>query len=537
MKDKKTKALIWSIPMVIAIIIVLFHIISFIYDYKMLNAIYQLIIKNGYSDEVLFNLNNFLKTYDSQYLITGMEIVGIAISVWIGLNIYNVVKRDSIKELETIAKETRVELEDFRNNYQTYNLTALENAKFEEERINDYLVGALKEFGKNVLDYNSTKSIVFIEKTIQLIIEYLDSENYYLMEKNLNNLEEKLIQLEKDIDIESLNSIKSKEKETINNYLNVRYGDYNYYMGLLYLKSINNNIDLMEAKYSLKKAYKYYSKVEYDEEQVVRTYINNVQGYICYLLYGIINKIGSKKEKEKNPDNIKNALHHSKTACSKSNDSPCETKYARDHRNYGVNIENMAKINNLKDYNWYEEMVKAFEQYEIALKYDKKDINTLTCIASCILKIFDEVISITTDEKDENELLEKLKKLKDYNLPDRFNEFIVEYSQYNEKIHEKIYIEMIQKANDCLTTAQIIKPTAIAPHYHAIHVSMYNYMIDKDEQRRTLYREKGNNEIIICEALYRTLGRKMDKAFLYKARNFYYCIGDFDKGMYYNNLI
>lgn len=520
----KTRFFIWAIPISISIVIILLHLIAFIYDYKMLNSIYNLISINGYSDEVLFNLNKFLKTYDNQYLITGIEVVGIAISVWIGLNIYNIVKRDSIKDLEISAKETKRELEEFRNNYRTYNLAALENAKFKEERINDYLVGALKEYGKNILDYKSTKSIVFIEKTIQSIIENLDVENYYLMNENLKSLNEKLLQLKKEIDYNRAGKEKEKEIETVKTYMQVRFGDYNYYRGLMYY---NQRCDVEcyanRATQMLFQADKYYSKVNEEISQVVKTYVNNVRGFINYLLFMLTN----------NKDYAEQSYLLCKRACENFYGEFYETNYSRDHRNYGVSIEKKLEVDKIKGKNWYECMLQALYQYQTALKFDKNDVKTLTSISSCALKIFDKMINLTRDEKNKDVLLKKLKGIKDLDILKTLEEFIANNTDFKDIINQNL----IQTAYNTIVIAQIFKPYVVETHYHAIHIYMYLILFSNDNLIRQKYIEKGINEISICESLYAASGKKQDKAFLFKARNFYFCVDDEDKGLFYHNLI
>ena len=520
----KTRFFIWAIPIAIIVIIIFLHLIAFFYDYKMLDSLYKLISTNGYNEEVIFNLNKFLKTYDSQYIITGIEIVGIAISVWIGLNIYNIVKRDSIKDLEMSAKETKRELEEFRNNYRTYNLAALENAKFKEERINDYLVGALKEYGKNILDYRSTKSIVFIEKTIQSIIENLDVENYYLMNENLESLNEKLLQLEKEIDYDRAGKEKEKEIETVKTYMRLRFGDYYYYRGLMYFNQKNNDeCYANRAVHMLYQAEKFYSEINVKNSQVVKTYVNNVRGFINYLLFVLTN----------NKENAKQAYIFCKKACEDSFDEFYETKYSRDHRNYGVSIENKLRIDNNSGSEWYDGMLQALFQYDTALKFDKNDIKTLTSISSCILKIFDEIINLTKDETNNEILINKLKGLKNLDLLKELESFISNNEEFNERIKE----DLIQKAYNSIIIAQLVKPYAVETHYHAIHIYMYLILVTDDDCLIKEYCEKGLHEITVCEALYDALGKKFDKAFLYKARNFYFCIGNDTKGLYYHNLI
>lgn len=530
---KKDRYFIWALPIAVAIIVILLHIISFIYDYRMLKGIYELITTNGYNNELFFNLDKFLKTYDNQYLITGMEIVGLAISVWIGLNIYNIVKRDSIKELETTAIETKSELEEFRDQYKFNNLSILENANFKEERINNYLVIILKKYGQKVLDYKSTQTIIYIEKTMQVIIKNLEIENYYAMKDNLKIIEKTLAQFKDEKDTHILVNANEQEKKVIETYLQVRYGDYNYYMGLYYFRNKKGRDDLSYAKYYLERAYDDYNLVKTDEEQLVKTYINNVQSYICNLLYHIIKEVGSKEEKETNHRNIEKALEHSMNACTTLSGTPYETKYARDHRNYGVNIESALSLGNTNDVEWFEEMLKALNQYKKALKFDKNDINTLTSIASCILKIYDRIIRITEDEEDEEKTINKLKDLQNIDLLQVIGDFTTQNPQFK----GEITIDMMNMAYNSAVKAQIIKPYEIASHYHLIHIYLYKIMMSKNDSDKKIFIDKVNSEIITCESLYNISTIDFSYAFLFKARNFCFSINDEQRGKYYYDLI
>lgn len=115
------------------------------------------------TEDTITLIREFINTYSNQYFSLGLEIIGIAISIWIGLNIYNVVKRDSIKELETVAKKTQHDLNEFSNNYKQFNITTIENAHIPEDRINDYFLERFTKTNANILDYKLTKYIVFLK--------------------------------------------------------------------------------------------------------------------------------------------------------------------------------------------------------------------------------------------------------------------------------------------------------------------------------------------------------------------------------------
>ena len=82
-----------------------------------------------------------------------------------------------------------------------------------------------------------------------------------------------------------------------------------------------------------------------------------------------------------------------KNACLDKDGNNLNTGYVRDYRNYGVNIENYIKYY-IKGHTseYIMKLFEAYNQYLMAYKLDSKDIKTLTCLSSCILKIFDRII-------------------------------------------------------------------------------------------------------------------------------------------------
>lgn len=505
---------LFAIPSVILILILSFQAAYIISEIKITNKILSTLENGNISGDTITAINNFIQTYDNQFLTLGLEIVGIAISVWIGLNIYNIVKRDSIKELEESAYQTKSELETFRNDYIQFNITALENAVIKEDRVNDYFIEHFKSQCSEVLDYKITKNIVFIEKSFERIIENYEADNFIDMKKHLNKLEREIEFIEKDIDLTKCSDIVIN---IINSYINCRRGDYNYYNGLMYYKTGD---DVFTITYLKTAERKYLESInEYNEKnQIVKSYIYNVCGYINHLLL----------LQTKNPEHGRLAAEYSKKACSDSNDNFIETYYSRYHRNYGVNIENNPDTIILQKDNveWFKCMNNALLQYKYALKYDKKDIKTLTSITSCILKIFDKFIGI---DKDDNE--KTYSKLSTSNIDEKLQNMNTQYGFLDS------YTNLITTAYNSITAAQINDCNLIDTHYHAIHVYMYLFLIEKNENTKNIYKENGIKEINYCESLISCQCKKTPRAFLFKARNFYYTIGSTENGDNYHNKI
>lgn len=504
------KIFLYSIPILILALILSFQIEYFHYEKSITDKIIQTMDSGNITDETITLIDKFIQTYDNQFLSLGLEIIGIAISVWIGLNIYNIVKRDSIKELEIVAKKTQTELNEFSNNYKQFNITAIENAYLPEDRINSYFLDEFTKSNSDILDYKLTKYIVFFEKSFERIIDNYNNGNDILMKKYLDKLKSEIDCFKSDIELK-YPELEKASKDLIDSYICCREGDYHYYFGLYYK---SRNIDPMSID-ELKISQKSYSKIieEYKiNNKLVQTYVNNVQGYIYQLLQGMCENIDERKEY------VKLAYDYSKKACIDENGKIIINGYPRSYRNYGVNIENYLKYYD-KEYPFIEGMFEAYEQYKLAYEIDKKDIKTLTSLSSCILKIFDHIIDISNDSSEKYKLLSEVE-LDIINK--KFGEIKIKYS----------LTELLDAAKKHLQTSMLIDNTNIAVHYHMIHVYMYLYLLNN---RSSIFFDKGLLEIENCLAL--SDEEQSPVAFLYKARNFYYAIGDNENADIYHKMI
>lgn len=518
-KEKKTKSLykkvdkknfLYIIPILVLGLILSFQIAYFIFESNITNEIINIMkSENGITDDVIISINKFIETYDNHFISLGLEIIGIAISVWIGLNIYNIIKRDSIKELETVAKQTQIELNEFSNNYKQFNITAIENAHIPEDRINTYYINEFTQKYSNILNYKLTKYIVFFERSFESIINSYNNNNSDLMKNNLAKLENEINLFKKEINYKN-NTLNTDEWNFIQSYITCRIADYNYYCGL-YHKSIK---EYKSAHSFLCKAKDNYLNViiKYKiDDQTAKIYINNVLGYIYQLFYNICDDKNVQEKKE----NAKKAFEYSKKACFDENGNDLNTGYVRDYRNYGVNIENYIKYYEKDNDEYIMNLFNAYNQYLTAYRLKKNDIKTLTCLSSCILKIFDRIIEIHDDKNDNYKNLSIL----DTNIINKkLNELEVNYNSD----------QLIDAANKYLLLAFHIDNTSVAAHYHMIHVYMYEYLLSNND----IYKEKGLKEIENVIAL--SFGKNSPKSFKYKARNFYYAIGDNANAELYN---
>lgn len=506
--DKKN--FLYIIPVVILVLILSFQIEYFRYEKLITDKIIQTMDSGNITDETITLINKFIQTYDNQFLSLGLEIIGIAISVWIGLNIYNIVKRDSIKELEIVAKKTQTELNEFSNNYKQFNITAIENAYLPEDRINSYFLDEFTKSNSDILDYKLTKYIVFFEKSFERIIDNYDNGNDVLMKKYLDKLKNEIDCFKSDIELKYPN-LEKTSKDLIDSYICCREGDYHYYFGLYYKSRNINPMSTDELIISQKS----YSKIieEYKiDNPLVKTYVNNVQGYIYQLLQGMSVNTDERKEY------VKLAYDYSKNACIDGNGKTIINGYPRSYRNYGVNIENYLKYYD-EEYPFVEGMLEAYEQYKLAYEIDKKDIKTLTSLSSCILKIFDHIIDISDDSSEKYKLIAEIE----------FDTINKEFDKLGTKYS---LTELLDVAKKYLQIAMLVDNTNIAVHYHMIHVYMYLYFLN---DKSSIFADKGLLEIENCLAL--SDEKQSPIAFLYKARNFYYAIDDNKNADIYHKMI
>ena len=283
-------------------------------------------------------------------------------------------------------------------------------------------------------------------------------------------------------------------------YVNCKKGEYYYYRGMLFLNAKNN---ILEGEECLEKADKYYELSIFEKNEnseIVNQYIYNVRAYINQILY----KYNKNEDKQKAKENVKRAVRFSQKAC----ENYGNTRYSKDYRNYGANIElelafeNNDEGKNIQTSDWIKRMKEAYHQYELAKNIDNNDVKILTCLASNILKQFDKAVDLDghldnlkyTCDLDKKELLKALKK-------------------YNIDVND------INKAYNYLVRAQVNDVNNDAAHYHMIHVYMYKIILSDTpkEKERLIYKAK--NEIAYCEAYY--FENNPSIAFLYKAYKFY----------------
>ena len=96
-KNGKSIIKIFVILSVVMFFIMLsLHFVYLKFDFQTINQIHLLLKTQGISAENISDIENFIKTFDDQTNVAYLEILGVIISIWAGLNIYNLVNRKTV---------------------------------------------------------------------------------------------------------------------------------------------------------------------------------------------------------------------------------------------------------------------------------------------------------------------------------------------------------------------------------------------------------------------------------------------------------
>ena len=91
---KRQKKLWIIIPVSLCVILVIVNMVQYFQFYKVLNAVYE-ICKESSDSESAIGLMKYAGNLETEGLLsTGLTIISIAVTVWIGLNMYNIINKE-----------------------------------------------------------------------------------------------------------------------------------------------------------------------------------------------------------------------------------------------------------------------------------------------------------------------------------------------------------------------------------------------------------------------------------------------------------
>lgn len=447
------------------------------------------------------NLINNLAVFD--LLSTGIAIVAIAVSVWVGLNVYNFISRDEMKEVtKTInAQKTRLEENNTTVERLSTKAISLENQlKGVQDLALQEFVSAVSRSGekyiisayfadyflKNKLDPINTE-MIFQLTTAELL--YDDLTEYYEKGRlgdcyeTSHKVQELFENYRRSID--ELSFEENNIKNMILAYLDSRIADTLFYKNMSkkersFEKEMKQVAELFEDILTTIN-----SNPNYKEAEACKAYCYNTIGYTYDQLY---------LNDKNNADYLQKAIENSENAIKDAEKLklPPRTR-ARYNRNLGLIFDHK------KEYR------KALEYYREAVKYDIKDYKGWVAIASAIIKEIESNTGISNRDK----------LLRSYGAS-QFKEYCID----------------LKEAKNAALFSMRLNPGFIDPYNKLITVYIFEILSDKDSGITKKAKEAAEEYIEFLDGLGCS-----GNGFLFAKRNYYEAIGDINSAYKINEDI
>lgn len=264
-------------------------------------------------------------------------LLGIVISVWVGLTIYNAIKKDELDNLiENVEKANEINAKAHASKlYKTFDTNWTSSEYY------------LKEFSKinwKLEDADIISDILLIENCFQRIVAYYNKNDYINIQRfSLHALE----LCEEAVD----KTRNHKVMPTVEGYFLQRKADFLYYRGM------GEKYTGTNAQQTFEDAIKWYNMaINKDKKINCYGYLDNTIGYLLYLLFGYDSKNYHLKQAEK----------YLIMACR-------EDKYIY-HKNLGCVYEAMGEFDDAEKY------------YRQAIVLNPNDYKSRICLASLLIK-------------------------------------------------------------------------------------------------------------------------------------------------------
>lgn len=432
----------------------------------------------------------------------GVAVIGIAVSVWVGLNIYIAFSReenekivsDMRDELLKAEKETK-ELEELSvgiqrtvNNILKQNLIDTINRTSNSYIMSSYMAKLLEKISIQGFKTEQIKSMIASESAYILVTIMYEGERH----SNCVTESEKARKLfERDLDTFLKQSENNTEADIENNlvemYLNVRIADLIFYRNASCLRLKKNTgivfcMDDMRRSIDIYKSVRKFvseHSVEYDEAIQILSFIDNTIGYT----YDLMNQnIYSEERAEEAIIYLEKAVRNI--------DTLWEDKAARYLRNLGLAYERVDDLNKAKD------------AYVKSSKLDLSDYKTWNNVGVIEIKMLEKAEGISQRE--------------------------ITLNRFDSAVFAK-YIELLKKAvNSCKIAIQIC-PGFMDPYYKMVQLNTYLYLANYDREKD---KQEAERYIGILEDM-----QFEGKGFLFAYRNYLEAIGNIKEAEKINNRI
>ena len=423
--------------------------------------------KDTSNAEQAANLGVFVNNLETTNMLnTGFTIISIAITVWIGLNIYNVVSKEYIQKAIEEYNEEMLILEQKREEKMQFifKKTVFINLL--------YMTGKryyASEFFADLF-WNTDKEYEKLDLIIEYEKEYIQCCRFYENSEklNANRVAEDLIAKYKELGSKEPYT-EYADTDPMKNFIRMRLSDVYFYKNMTCDKEQFNLQEMKESVELYETVIDNPSKIEFWDEKV-DAYFCNSQGYT-------LRTMSKHEENEKKKLDYQNsALNKLSVAVSKQ---PNNGRY---NRNLGLVYEDKGDLE------------KACERYKKAVQIDSFDYKAYNTVVSVELKRLEEEYGIKGRK-------EKLLNEIDFSNP-------------------KDWIEKID--NDILQCqkAEKLMFTFVDTHYNMAKAYMYKYLLEGKVKKELL--KAAHNQIDIALEL-----DPKSAGALYTKRNIYEAEGNY----------
>lgn len=415
---------------------------------------------------------------------------GIIISVWVGLNIYNVLKKDDYNDLlQTINDKCdehdviQKKVEETYSGNMEMHISYLYKTFDINNNSSQYFYSMFKDIDKANLDYIFLLNATFLE-TIYVKITTIHEKNEHIkMGPYILEGKQRCKEMLKWLD---QNSEKIVDKDRLKGYIKYRQGRMDFYQGMMNYYAYNKKGDasncFMDAAHKLEEA------IQKDSLITSNIDIYNTLGYIYIKIYEWnINELHPTLQPSQMKDIINKALDN----CLRS-----KHETAKSLKNLGIVYERLGRLDD------------AIQKYKEATTNDYCDYQSRICLASAYLKKAQETLEITTARK---ELLCEM--------------------HFSEK-KATAALSFIEKASLELTIAQIIDNRSANYYYKKGQLLTYRYLLEKNKKKKNDYCVKAQKCFFISHSLHPTFD-----AHRFHERNFYEAINNIKEAQRINSKL
>lgn len=328
----------------------------------------------------------------------GVAIIGIAVSVWIGLNIYNVIAKDDLVLLEDQIDDLKVVEGQLHRTQQNQNAAIRAMLLSSLVKTQKDVMSALfidKITGMQLKDLDSTllSKMLLIEEAFSSVIAGYHERNRMIIDKFYEIGTSYCSQLEKELRDKDNDLKESKIFDFYRAYLYFRAADFEFYYSIRpsnpphrdQADAVNNYCERLSV------AIKNFERVssllgslsENGMPQKIKSYLDNSIGYSYYQKYTYLRK----------PGDIESAKKYCARACYPDGESSYNKSFARSiyYRNYGNCIS--SAIPGLKG------IQEALPHFQRSLELDFHDAKAHYNVASFKLKAIVEENSLGKERK------------------------------------------------------------------------------------------------------------------------------------------